>query len=128
MKKNIPIALLLIISMPSFGADIFPQTNKVCTKVKSPCSYDPNSTCLKTICNYDSNQQILDSFLNKYQIIGRKVENIIEFEKFVSGNLPKELKKYSKHFVSEEASLLEYEFAIIFILDKNSKIKSVKMF
>ncbi len=128
MKKITPIALLLIVSMPCFGADIFPQTNKVCSKVKSPCSYDSNSTCLKTICNYDSNQQILDSFLNKYQIIGRKIENIIEFEKFVSKTLPTELKKYSKHFVSEDASLLEYEFSIVFALDKNSKIKSVRMF
>ncbi len=128
MNKITSIALILLIPTYSFGGDIFPKTNKICTKIKAPCTSDPESTCIKTICDHDANKQILDSFLNKYQILGKKIDNIIEFERFISKNLPKDLKKYSQHFVSEEASLIEYEFAIVFILDKNSRIKTVKMF
>ncbi len=114
--------------MPSFGADIFPQNNKTCVNIKGSCSTDPNSTCIKTVCNYDNLQKTLDIFLSQNQIIGKKINNIFEFEIFLSKNLPKELKKYSKHFVTEDTSLLDYEFSIVFILDKNNKVKSVRMF
>ena len=128
MKKITPILLLFSLSMPSFGADVFPQNNKKCVNIKSPCSSDPNSTCIKTVCNYDNLQKTLDLFLSQNQIIGKKINNIFEFEIFLSKNLPNELKKYSKHFVTEDTSLLEYEFSIVFILDKNNKVKSVRMF
>ncbi len=128
MKKIISIALILFAPIYSFGAEIFPQTNKVCSKIKAPCSYDPNSTCLKTICEHDAHKQILDSFIHKHQILGKKIDNMIEFERFISKNIPKDLKRYSQHFVSEEASLIEYQFAIVFILDKNSRVKTVRLF
>lgn len=127
MKKITFIILTLPLSLSAFAIDIFPKENKFCTETKGPCSNDEKSTCIKTVCYYNKDQLTLDLFANKHNIIGKKLDNLLEFKTYILANMPNELKKYSIHFVSEKTVLTNYEFSILFIINKNNFITSVQL-